>query len=775
MAGLRKCPSTPLRRLASVEAGRAPAAAAPSLAAGDLVGRLRGSPRGSCLNAGRHQTEPDAAWHVGLVRQEAGDSGAAEYSDDAEALPFDVGVVFVHGIGSQVRGATLLSWAEPLFEVLSHVGPSCGFSARVGNADDLVGDAPEITLEIAEPGSRPTTWLLSEARWAEAFHPSRASDVLLWAVRISWRAARRGLAALGHQFWFSVTKRLWPQILGMIPALDAGCAGALVALVAWSQLLLYGYICLFIMIVPYLVLFCVLFLLAPLILSAAVVGILALIVAQRIPVLGKKVSPLVADLVTSVGDAQAYRDREIQAAAMRQVLLNRVADASRRSKSVVVVAHSQGAAIACRTFLAGDAPWPTHLVTVGAATSLLNEESSVGRWQSLGCPPWINIWSARDLVPAGPMGDSAKAVRSRWLETLWHYTVGGFVMRSPDGRLELAWTEGQGPGCWSGSEDLVRQARNSRGRRTQPWWGTPTTDAVETSEPVTEWLDRAEAEYIAEALFRQAGHDHVEPEDTPISRAFNEPGPEEWPVSNRWSIVWDHTTYSTNLTQIQYPLAHLLLALSEGQAEVDGRSGSPSTPRLPSRNWQIEAMHVQRVQALAMSRVIAAVCAVAVVDWLIRRNPEHSLSGIGSWVMADYGAGVWILDRLGGGLRSLVLPAAVGLATFAAFSGLLRFPWQEWHRRESLRTCIERPGDWSVRLGVSGYLFVALFVSGLVLSSVYWGRGMHVSFTEWRDPRLLLMCTYIAWVAFWPFFGMCARAVSARPAPTGAARRGPGG
>ncbi|MFI8518207.1 hypothetical protein ACIGEZ_10360 [Streptomyces sp. NPDC085481] len=700
---------------------------------------------------------------LGPVRQETGDGSAVEHHDDVEALTFDVGVVFVHGIGSQARGATLLSWAEPLFEVLSHVGPGYGFSTRVRNADDLVGDAPEITVEITRTGSRPITWLLSEARWAEAFHPSRAADVLLWAVRFSWRAARRGLAALVHQFWFSATKRLWPQITEMVPAWDAGCAGSMVALGAWIQLLLYGYVGLFIMIVPYLVLFCMLFLLAPLMLSAVVVGVLVLIVAQRIPVLGKKVSPLVADLVTSVGDAQAYRDREIQAAAMRQLLLNRVADASRRSKSVVVVAHSQGAAIACRAFLARDAPWPTHLVTVGAATSLLNEENSVRRWQSLGCPPWINIWSARDLVPAGPMGDSPKAVRSRRLETLWHYTVGGFVMRSTDGQLELAWTEGEGPDCWSGSEDLVRHARSSRGRRrTQPPWGTPTAEAVGTSEPVTEWLKRAEAETIAEAVFHQAGSDHADPEDTPIPRVFNEPGPEEWPVSNRWSILWDHTTYSTNLTQVQYPLAHLLISLSEAAAENDGKPGGPSAPFLPSRDWRMEETHVQRVQALAMSRVIAAVCAAAVIDWLLRHNPEHSLSGIGSWVMADYGTGVWVFDRLGGGLRSLVLLAAVGLATFAAFSGLLRFPWQEWHRRESLRTCAERASERSVRLGISGCLFVALCASGLIFSSVYWGRGMHVSFDDWRDPRFLLICTYIAWVVFWPFFGTYARAVSAR-------------
>ncbi|WP_327591761.1 hypothetical protein [Streptomyces chartreusis] len=414
------------------------------------------------------------------MRQEYGGSDPTGSVAGADDYVFDVGVVFVHGIGSQAQGATVLSWAEPLLEVLSHVGPSHGFSTRVATADDLVGDAPEITLELSRPdGGRSRMWLLSEARWAEAFHPSRASDVLLWAARFSWRAARRGLAALFHQLWFSTTKRVFPHLLRGLPVWRDGCVGTLSSLVEWVQVLLYGWVSLFVMLVPYVVMFCVLFFFAPVMLCVAVAGVVLLIVAQRLPVLGKRVSPFVADLVTSVGDAQAYRDREIQAAAMRQVLLTRVADASRRARNVVVVAHSQGAAIACRTFLAGDSPWPACLVTVGAATSLLNEVNSVGQWQALGCPPWINIWSPRDLVPAGPMGDSAKAARSRWMETLWHHTAGGFVMRSADGRLELAWRLGSGPECWSGSETLVEQARNARGRRTNLWCGKGTPEAVE--------------------------------------------------------------------------------------------------------------------------------------------------------------------------------------------------------------------------------------------------------------------------------------------------------
>ncbi|MFF4050367.1 hypothetical protein ACFYZ5_27330 [Streptomyces chartreusis] len=699
------------------------------------------------------------------MRQEDGGNSPADLLEGVDDFDFDVGVVFVHGIGSQAQGATLLSWAEPLLEVLSHVGPRYDFSPRVVTADDLVGDAPEITLEISRPGSRPTTWLLSEARWAEAFHPSRASDVLLWAARFSWRAARRGLAALFHQLWFSTTKRLFPQILRQVPIWRGGCAGALSTLAEWVPLLVYGWVSLVVMLVPYLVMFCVLFFFAPVMLCVAVAGVIALIVAQRLPVLGKRVSPFVADLVTSVGDAQAYRDREIQAAAMRQVLLTRVTDATRRARNVVVVAHSQGAAIACRTFLAGDARWPECLVTVGAATSLLNEEKSVGRWQSLGCPPWINIWSSRDLVPAGPIGDSTKAARSRWMETLWHYTAGGFIMRSPDGRLELAWKLGSGPDCWSGSESLVQQARNARGRRTNLFWGDETAEAVETPEPFDDWLRWEEAEDIAEAVLFRATGERVEPEDVPIPRDFDEPGPEEWPVANRWSIFWDHTAYSTNLTQVQYPLIYRLLCLSEATAGERDDSGDPAAAYLPPQDGQVEATHVGRVRVLAMSRVIAAVSAVAVVDWLIGSDAERWLSEVGSWTVGGSRTGSWVSHRLGQGLWSMAVLAMVGLAAFAAFSGLLRFAWQGWHRRESLRLCATPDGP-TLRLGIIGCLLAALYTLGLVSSVLYWGRGLFLPSPEWSDPRFLLVLTYVAWVTLWPVFGMCATAVPARPGPS---------
>ncbi|MFJ5780040.1 hypothetical protein [Streptomyces sp. NPDC093094] len=696
------------------------------------------------------------------MTQEAGGSGPTVPLADMGNFHFDVGVVFVHGIGSQARGATLLNWAEPLLEVLSRAGPSHDVRTRVATVDDLGGDVPEITLEIGRPGGRSIAWLLSEARWAEAFHPSRASDVLLWAARFSWRAARRGLAALFHHLWFSTTKRLFPQILRSLPMWRGGCLGGLSVLVEWAWLLLYGWVSLFVTIVPYLVMFCVVFILAPVMVCVAVAAVVALIVAQRLPLLGKRVSPFVADLVTSVGDAQAYRDREIQAAAMRQVLLARVADVARRARKVVVVAHSQGAAIACRTFLAGDAPWPACLVTVGAATSLLNEEASVERWQALGCPPWINIWSPRDLVPAGPMGDSAKAVRSRWMETLWHHTAGGFVMRSPDGRLELAWRLGSGPDCWSGTESLVQQARNARGKRSNLVWGDGTAEAVPTPEPFDDWLRWEEAQDIAEAVLFRATGERVEPEEVPIPRDFNEPGPEEWPVANRWSVLWDHTAYSTNLTQVQYPLIHRLLCLSAMPEEERIDPDDPSMACLPQQNQHVDDTHVGRVRLLAMCRVIAAVGAVAVVDWIAGSETERWFSEVGSWTVGGSRTGGWVVQRLGQGLWSLAVLSAAGFAAFAALSGIFGFAWQGWHRKESLRLCADPDGP-RVRVGAAGCWFAVLYALGLVSSILYWGMEPSWSYADLRDPRLLLILTYVAWVTLWPVYGMSASRVPARP------------
>lgn len=653
-------------------------------------------------------------------------------TDAAEVVPehrkCDVAVIFVHGIGAQVRGETLLSWAEPMLEVLDQAGPGFGLTTRVASADDLGGDAPEITLEITRNKVRQTTWLLTEARWAEAFHPSLASDVLQWAGRFALRAARRGIVTLVSLLWFA-TKRLRAQVKSAFPRPSFYSSK--------TDLLLYAMA--YVVLMPYVLLFVALIVILPALVVLAVFVVLTLIVMQWVPFLGKRVSPLVAGLVTSVGDAHAYRDREIQAAAMRQVLLARLADASKRARNIVVVAHSQGAAISCRAFLEKIAPWPTCLVTLGAGTSLLNDKKSVDQWRLLHCPQWVNAWTLLDPVPAGPVGDDARAVNNRLLETLWHQTLnGGFRATSQDGLRELCWAPGAGPECWSGTDDLVQQARRSRQQIFSK------TGIISTSQPVSEPLNVDQARAIASILLEE----HPRYLDTPIPRVFETPGPTEWPVANRWSVVRDHTSYAANLSQIQYPLARLLL--NQVQATEDC---------LPALSERAEEWHVIRVRALAMSRLIAVVTAAAVVGLVVAVDARAAVVGTADWTAGHWELAGWILGGLGEGIGALAGLTGVGVAVFAILSGFLGSAWGGWHRRESLRLC-KHPAGARVYLGFSGWMFGTCYLLALAFSFVSWWTLL--SSESYALALFVLVPSYLLWALIWPFVGLRPRRLPPR-------------
>ncbi|MBV1853143.1 hypothetical protein [Catellatospora tritici] len=648
----------------------------------------------------------------------------------------DVAVVFVHGIGDQAQGTTLLSWSEPLQELLVHSGRSHGFATRVVSSKDLHGDGAEVILEVTRDDGRQASWLLTEARWADDFHPSSASDVLSWAAKFTGRAARRGLVALAGLLWFVIRHQVVPTVRRLFPR-ETGCIGLLVTPLVWAVMLLLYWVLLYALVAPYVLLAVALFVGAPVLAVVAVAALGLLLVLQRVPVLGGRVKPLVADLVTSIGDAQAYRERAIQAAAMREQVLKRVTEARARAKRVVVVAHSQGAAISCRAFLEGLAPWPDHLVTVGAGTTLLNDGRSVDQWRSMGCPHWVNVWTSFDLVPAGPLGDSPAQVRDRLVETVWHHTSdGGFEATSAAGLRRLRWTPGRGPECWAGSDDLVEQARMSRG-----YTISKTAVAIPGTEPVTVPLERREATLIAASLLGFPRGERLVWVDTPLPREFGAPGPEESPVANRNSFLSDHTTYPQNLTQVQQPLARLLLDLSEQTAGA-----------LPPNSERAEESHVVRVRALAMSRLVAAVTAAATVGLLVEREVNAPLSKFVNWA-ADHWSFGWIVAWLGTGVGASIVLAVLGVAVYAALSGLMGAAWRSWHHTESLRLCADADGP-RFRPGFTGSVFGLVYVFALGFSFIWLGSHFTDTLSYLELLVALLVPTYLLWAVFWPFHGL---------------------
>ena len=109
-----------------------------------------------------------------------------------------VGVVFVHGIGQQVRAEIVLDWSAPIVAAVAQWaaarpdtgGPDAG---HTWNADRVVrseidfegSDLPLVTIRV--PGTTedghtfpPQTWVMTEARWAEHVRPPSLETMIDW-------------------------------------------------------------------------------------------------------------------------------------------------------------------------------------------------------------------------------------------------------------------------------------------------------------------------------------------------------------------------------------------------------------------------------------------------------------------------------------------------------------------------------------------------------------------------------------------------------------------
>jgi hypothetical protein len=158
---------------------------------------------------------------------------------------------------------------------------------------------------------------------------------------------------------------------------------------------------------------------------AAVVGFVLLVPAvillglvvflEKVPAVGRLVGAFVSLFAEFIGDPQVWKNRPLQAAAMRQRIRHALAPWQDKDIPVTVVAHSQGAAVAGQVLFQksiGKRPGVTNFVTVGSGLGLLGYAD----WGGHGVDPvsdwlntdskihWINVWGKFDFVPAGPIG-----------------------------------------------------------------------------------------------------------------------------------------------------------------------------------------------------------------------------------------------------------------------------------------------------------------------------------------------------------------------------------
>jgi len=108
------------------------------------------------------------------------------------AAPQTLGVLFVHGIGSQRRGDTLLSAGSAVHSWLKrwYEEPKSGITVDVAESHLAEADTKEeapahARIVFSQDGRRSSmTWLIAESRWAQTFFEPSFTALLAWCFRI---------------------------------------------------------------------------------------------------------------------------------------------------------------------------------------------------------------------------------------------------------------------------------------------------------------------------------------------------------------------------------------------------------------------------------------------------------------------------------------------------------------------------------------------------------------------------------------------------------------
>jgi hypothetical protein len=315
-------------------------------------------------------------------------------NSSAASGPYDLGVLFVHGIGNQAQGDTLVRWGEALLDWIRSVNSNPHEETNVAVLEASLGagqDKPaEADVEVTINGES-RRWLMTEAWWATAFATPSYSQLVVWSLKIvPWalglhfaRYLRSQIEAFGSpdrgvahadnvgandaasvdagEASDDVTRSRAPRS----PALTKGLrlVGDLLRLVFAGAALIVG-----MLLSPLLLLFLLLLLLIGLI---------------PIPQLRTFVNAIQQGLAGSVGDSMVLLENPIQSAAIRSQLRDSLQELASKCRQVALVAHSQGAQIAVETLLKTppikkkkkSERWPppelTTLITFGAGVNKL--------------------------------------------------------------------------------------------------------------------------------------------------------------------------------------------------------------------------------------------------------------------------------------------------------------------------------------------------------------------------------------------------------------------
>ena len=336
------------------------------------------------------------------------------------------GVVWVHGLGTQVARETLFDWTRPVIDVLGEwrreydeghstepIGENPVGSASVSDASN-----PWIEVDVPAYADRPREqWLFTEAHWAGDVRPPSFTDAARYMLRqipgiakgiadgYGARELRREarLKALIEQHASDPD----PVVGSRVAEIEQSLGGRWQITDAldgiWQEPVVRGA-------------------LATVGTSLALIALAIYSALHAIPIgaIRKRVEVAMADtfIVDWFGDLPVLLDDQSQSAAIRTRLVERV-DWLRRNgcRDVVLVAHSGGTIVSYATLLRYDqAAFPVaKLVTLGQAIRLgWNLEIESGDWRpgnslqgdvKVNHPDlyWVDIWASYDPAPSGQL------------------------------------------------------------------------------------------------------------------------------------------------------------------------------------------------------------------------------------------------------------------------------------------------------------------------------------------------------------------------------------
>jgi len=556
---------------------------------------------------------------------------------EAPEKTHSLGVVLVHGIGEQESGDTLVEVGDAMCDWLDRRG----IDAEPGKVslmpDDRVGDTAYAELTG-------TGWLMVEARWARTFGAPGPSGVLFWAFKV-----------LPHTLATHLTKNA---------LLDFARFGPFVAIVVTLKVLA-GVI------------------LAPLVLGvvglALVLGLLPFDLTQRLSVVIQRV------LSSVVGDSFVLLSSPMRRAAILTKVREAIEATAKRCDNIVVIAHSQGAAIA-HTVLNKWAPGNLDtLITYGSGLDKLTriERRSKGNTQEPGqravlyvvgllvltlilataylergnifrvvgaCTLFsvslaelastLVVWSRRALDQFGGRSAMIRAIVVSAV-TLF---LGAYLLAEPwvDAKLRVTLLT-------LGMTFVLTQL-----------WNQGFMVAFPDSEPLDDFSERSFSWYDIYST-----HD-------PVSNGkmqLHEPS-ESIEVTNRGSVLTDHTAYWENSDEF---VTHVMKVLSD----------HPSVKSLlPGRHFdkldEIKRRRSVRVRWLRMIRYAVAALTVLLSFVAVKFDLLQSFT-VGNpdgGFIARTGAGAWAFVMEFPAASAVITAAACGYLVYLLLYGL----WRTWDK-----------------------------------------------------------------------------------------------